>query len=71
MVVLGAFLVGPIFFFCIGEIGHGVANLAMGLILWVVFLGWIIWIAYAFVAPSIVRQKWLTKGYQERPVFRK
>ena len=71
MVVIGAFLVGPIFFFCIGEIGHGLANLFLGAILWAIFLGWIVWIAYAFAAPTIVRHKWLTKGYQERTVYRK
>ena len=71
MVIVGAFLVGPIFFFCIGEIGHGLANLALGLILWMIFLGWIVWIGYAIAAPMIVRQKWLTKGYQERQVFSK
>lgn len=71
MVFVGAFLVGPIFFFCIGEIGHGLANIALGLVLWSVFLGWIVWIAYAFAAPAIVRQKWLAKGYQERMVYKR
>lgn len=65
MVFIGAFLFGPIFFFCIGEIGHGLANLLLGLVLWTVMLGWLVWIGYAFVAPQIVKQKWLSKGYME------
>jgi uncharacterized membrane protein len=64
-VVLGAFLVGPIFFFCIGEIGHAFANLILGLLLWMIFLGWINWIGYAIAGPEIVRSKWLSKGYIE------
>lgn len=64
-VVLGAFLVGPIFFLCIGEIGHAFANLILGLLLWMILLGWIVWIVYAFAAPGIVRSKWLSKGYIE------
>ena len=66
MVVIGAFFLGPIFFFCIGEIGHGLGNFFIGLILWALLLGWIVWIAYAVGAPEIVRQKWLTKGYIEQ-----
>ena len=65
MVVIGAFLFGPIFFLCIGEIGHAFANFLIGLVLWMVFLGWIVWIGYAIAAPGIVRKKWLTKGYIE------
>ena len=30
-----------------------------------VLAGWIVWIGYAFAAPGIVRNKWLTKGYIE------
>ena len=66
LVVLGAFLVGPIFFFCIGEIGHGFANIILGVLLWMIFLGWIVWIAYAIAAPGIVRSKWMSKGYIEQ-----
>ena len=65
MVVIGAFLFGPIFFLCIGEIGHAFANFLIGLVLCMVFLGWIVWIGYAIAAPGIVRKKWLTKGYIE------
>ena len=65
MVWLGALLFGPIFFLCIGEIGHGLANFLLGLVLWAVFLGWIVWIVWAIAAPGIVRQKWLSKGYRE------
>jgi len=64
-IVIGAFLLGPIFFFCIGEIGHAFGNLLLGLLLWTILLGWIVWIGYAFAAPGIVRNKWLTKGYIE------
>ena len=68
MVVIGAFLFGPIFFLCIGEIGHAFAGIIGGVLLWMIFLGWIVWIVYAFAAPGIVRQKWLTKGYlEEKP----
>ena len=65
MVWIGAFLFGPIFFLCIGEIGHAFANLIIGVILWMVLLGWLVWIFYAFAAPGIVRRKWLSKGYRE------
>ena len=65
MVVLGAFFFGPLFFLCIGEIGHGLANFGIGLILWIAFLGWITWIGWAVAGPGIVREKWLTRGYEE------
>lgn len=64
-VVLGAFFFGPIIFFCIGEVGHGLANFGMGVILWMVLLGWLVWIGYAIAGPDIVRQKWLIRGYEE------
>ncbi|MFQ6538747.1 MULTISPECIES: hypothetical protein [Aphanothece] len=64
-IVAGAFFFGPIFFLCIGEVGHALANLLLGLLLWLIFLGWIVWIAYAIAAPSIVRNKWLMRGYVE------
>ena len=38
-VVLGAFLFGPIFFLCVGEIGHALSNFAIGVFLWPFFLG--------------------------------
>tara|TARA_B100000945_G_scaffold13322_1_gene10189 strand:+ start:922 stop:1137 length:216 start_codon:yes stop_codon:yes gene_type:complete len=50
---LGAFLFGPIFFLCIGKIGHAVANVAVGLFLWSFFLGWIVWVGYAVVSPKL------------------
>ena len=61
----GAFLLGPIFFFLIGDFSHGLTNLVLTALLWVVFLGWIVWIRYAFEAPSIVRDKWISRGYIE------
>lgn len=64
-IVAGAFLFGPIFFLCIGEVGHALANLVLSLLLWMIFLGWVVWIAYAIAAPSIVRNKWLMRGYVE------
>ena len=56
-VILGAILFGLIFFLCIGEIGHALANFTVGLFLWSLFLGWIAWIGYAVVSPKIVSEK--------------
>ena len=64
-VFLGVFLFGPIFFLCVGKIEHALANFAVGLFLWSVFLGWIVWIRYAFVSPKIVSEKWLKLGYKK------
>lgn len=60
-----ALIAGPFFFFFIGEYLHGLTDLILSALLWVVFLGWIVWIRYAFEAPSIVKDKWLSKGYIE------
>ena len=64
-VFLGAFLFGPIFFLCVGEIGHALACFAVGLVLWSFFLGWIVWIGYVVVSPKIVSEKWLKRGYKK------
>ena len=61
----GALLLGPLFFFLIGDFGHGFANLILGILLWVVLLGWVVGIRYAFEANAIVRDRWLSKGYIE------
>lgn len=65
MVVLGAFFFGPIFFLCVGEVGHALSNFALGFVLWMILMGWLVWIGYAIAAPEIVRNKWLTRGYAE------
>ena len=61
----GALLLGPVFFFLIGDFGHGLANLVLSALLWFFFLGWVVWIRYAFEAPGIVRDRWIYKGYVE------
>ena len=61
----GALLMGPVFFFLIGDFGHGVTNLVLTALLSIVFLGWVVWIRCAFEAPSIVRDRWISRGYTE------
>ena len=62
---MGAIFFGPIFFFCIGEVLHGFMYILSSLVLWLVLLGWVIWIIYPIVAPRIVRNKWILRGYVE------
>ena len=65
LIILGAIFFGPIFFFCIGEVLHGFMYILSSLVLWMVLLGWVIWIIYPIVAPRIVRYKWINRGYVE------
>lgn len=64
-VVLGSLLFGFLFFLIIGEPVHGVINFVGSFLLSSIFLGWVVWLGYAFAAPNIVRAKWLSRGYIE------
>ena len=59
------FFLGLFSFFCIDESGHALISFFVGLLFWLVLLGWLIWIIYAFAAPGIVRKKWISRGYIE------
>jgi hypothetical protein len=66
-IFLGAFFLGPIFFWVIGEVTHGflnlLVNLVLGLPLWFVLLGWVPGLVYACFANKIVNDKWKSKGW--------
>ena len=61
-VVIGALLLGPIFFAIIGEWGHALLNFGLQFALWLVLMGWVVHLIYSFGAPSIVNSKWKKKG---------
>ena len=63
-VIWGALLLGPLFFFAIEEVGHGVLSLIVYIALSTYGIVWVAWIGYAFVAPRVVRGKWIRRGYE-------
>lgn len=63
LVLLGCLFFGPVFFFSIGEIGHGFITLILSIPLWLFFAGWIIHLIWLPFSINIVSKKWNRKGW--------